>query len=167
MSRIRQVFGRDFIAIHEASVGHMVVQRNLWRSLPANNEGPEGYRQAAFRLRNDRSVNSAANLMSCWRARPPRPQLESLSAFSETALHAAAAEQHRDAPLDARSEALAVLELTALLISPRSGVLVPPRCGMHTTLTPSCLHDATLCSLKNPRSPPYKSGAWPKACCAF
>src|SRR5258708_18970327 len=31
---------------------------------------------------------------------------------------------------------------------------------MHTTLTPSCLHDATLCSLKNPRSPPYKSGAW-------
>src|SRR5258705_6008973 len=35
---------------------------------------------------------------------------------------------------------------------------------MHTTLTPSCLHDATLCSLKNPRSPPYKSGAWPKAC---
>jgi len=40
------------------------------------------------------------------------PQLESLSAFSETALHAATAEQHRDAPLDARSEALAVLELT-------------------------------------------------------
>src|SRR5882672_815780 len=40
----------------------------------------------------------------------------------------------------------------------RSGVLVPPRCGMHTTLTPSCLHDATLCSLKNPRSPPHLYG---------
>ncbi len=41
----------------------MVVATNLWRSLPAKNEGPEGYRQAAFRLRNDRSVNSAAIFM--------------------------------------------------------------------------------------------------------
>src|SRR5271165_3984251 len=35
---------------------------------------------------------------------------------------------------------------------------------MHTTLTPSCLHDVTFCSLKKPRSDPYNSGAWPKAC---
>src|SRR5271168_5287786 len=33
---------------------------------------------------------------------------------------------------------------------------------MHTTLTPSCLHDITFFSLKKPRSDPYKSGAWPK-----
>src|SRR5258708_11323380 len=39
-----------------------------------------------------------------------------LATFGETALHAATAEQHRDAPLDARAKALAVLELPALLI---------------------------------------------------
>ena len=44
------------------------------------------------------------------------PQLESLSAFGETALHAATAEQHRDAPLDTCAKALAVLELPGLLI---------------------------------------------------
>jgi hypothetical protein len=44
------------------------------------------------------------------------PQLETLSAFGETALHAATAEQHGDAPLDAGAKALAVLELPGLLI---------------------------------------------------
>src|ERR1700745_2460087 len=46
----------------------------------------------------------------------------------------------------------------------RSAVFLPPRCGMHTTLTPSCLHDARFCSLKKPRSEPYSCGARPKAC---
>src|SRR5260221_8845300 len=44
------------------------------------------------------------------------PQLKTLATLSETALHAATAEQHRDAPLDAGAKALAVLELPALLI---------------------------------------------------
>src|ERR1700704_1830576 len=35
---------------------------------------------------------------------------------------------------------------------------------MHTTLTPSCLHDVTFRSLKKPRSDPYNSGARPKVC---
>src|SRR5258708_1431714 len=63
MSRIRQVFGRDF---HRDFMKRQLDTwwlLHLWRDLPANNEGPEGYRQAAFRLRNDRSVNSAAIFM--------------------------------------------------------------------------------------------------------
>src|SRR6266576_1454020 len=44
----------------------------------------------------------------------------------------------------------------------RLAVLFPPHCGMHTTLTPSCLHDFTFCSLKKPRSEPYSCGACPK-----
>src|SRR6266853_2134459 len=44
------------------------------------------------------------------------PQLKAHATFGETALHAATAEQHRDAPLDAPAKALAVLELPALLI---------------------------------------------------
>src|SRR5258708_32915581 len=35
---------------------------------------------------------------------------------------------------------------------------MPPRCGMHTTLTPCCLHDVTFFSLKKPRSDPYNLG---------
>src|SRR5882762_4738059 len=44
------------------------------------------------------------------------PHLKSFAAFGKAALHAATAEQHRDAPLDAGAKALAVLELPALLI---------------------------------------------------
>src|SRR5450755_4596528 len=44
------------------------------------------------------------------------PQFEALAAFGETALHAATAEQHRDAALDTCAKALAVLELPGLLI---------------------------------------------------
>lgn len=43
--------------------------------------------------------------------------LEALDAFSEAALHAAAAEQHGDAPLDAGPEALSLLEGGCLLVS--------------------------------------------------
>src|SRR6266700_3929592 len=35
---------------------------------------------------------------------------------------------------------------------------------MHTTLTPSCLHDITFFSLKKPRSDPYNLGTSPKVC---
>src|ERR1700681_1403140 len=44
------------------------------------------------------------------------PQLKALATFGETTLHATAAEQHRDAPLDAGAKALALPELPALLI---------------------------------------------------
>src|SRR6516164_4385493 len=42
-------------------------------------------------------------------------QLEAFAAFGQTALHAATAEQHGDAPLDAGPEALSVLEGQRLL----------------------------------------------------
>jgi hypothetical protein len=51
------------------------------------------------------------------------PQLKTLATLSETALHAATAEQHRDAPLDVCAKALAVLELPALLIGFALGAL--------------------------------------------
>src|SRR6476620_7048626 len=35
---------------------------------------------------------------------------------------------------------------------------------MHTTLTPSCLHEFTFFSLKKPRSDPYNLGTSPKVC---
>src|SRR6267142_5444823 len=35
---------------------------------------------------------------------------------------------------------------------------------MHTTLTPSCLHELTFFSLKKPRSDPYNLGTSPKVC---
>src|SRR5258707_3599167 len=41
---------------------------------------------------------------------------------------------------------------------------MPPRCGMHTTLTPCCLHEVTFFSLKKPRSDPYNLGTPPKVC---
>src|SRR5260221_398084 len=44
----------------------------------------------------------------------------------------------------------------------RFAVFFPPRCGMHTTLTPFCLHDFTFVSLKKPRSELYNSGALAK-----
>src|SRR5262250_3208759 len=45
----------------------------------------------------------------------------------------------------------------------RAGAFLPPRCGMHTTLTPLRVHDERLCSLKKPRSAPYNCGARPNA----
>src|SRR2546423_12614949 len=43
----------------------------------------------------------------------------------------------------------------------RFTVFFPPRCGIHTTLTPFFLHDFTFVSLKKPRSELYNSGARP------
>ena len=44
------------------------------------------------------------------------PQFEALVALGKAALHAATAEQDRDAPLDAGAKALALLEVRALLL---------------------------------------------------
>src|SRR5256886_4615132 len=44
------------------------------------------------------------------------PQFEALVALGKAALHAATAEQDRDAPLDAGAKALALLEVRALLV---------------------------------------------------
>src|SRR5207302_4002918 len=44
----------------------------------------------------------------------------------------------------------------------RFTVFFPPRCGIHTTLTPFFLHDFTFVSLKKPRSELYNWGARPK-----
>jgi hypothetical protein len=44
------------------------------------------------------------------------PQVKALGPFGKTSLHAATAEQHRDAPFDARPKALAILELRTLLV---------------------------------------------------
>jgi hypothetical protein len=44
------------------------------------------------------------------------PQFEAVASFGETALHAAASEQHRDASLDAGAKALTILEDLALLV---------------------------------------------------
>ena len=46
------------------------------------------------------------------------PQLEAVASFGETALHASASEQHRDAPLDAGTKALTLLEGSARLVRP-------------------------------------------------
>src|SRR5437899_2102341 len=45
------------------------------------------------------------------------PQLEAVASLGETALHASASEQHRDAPLDASAKALTFLEDHAALVS--------------------------------------------------
>ena len=59
MSCIRQVFATRF---YEASVGRMLVATTCGGLFPQKRK-TEGYRQAAFRLRNDWSVNSAAIFM--------------------------------------------------------------------------------------------------------
>lgn len=67
----------------------------------------QGRRQAAFSSARDRPANRAAIFMRL---------LQALATFGETALHAATTEQHRDAPFDAHTKAVAVFELPALLI---------------------------------------------------
>src|SRR5438128_24513 len=67
--------------------------------------------------------------------------------------HAVTSQQDRDAPLAAGTEALALLEVRALLEGRALRSLQAAALGnAHTTLTPSDLHDARFCSLKNPRS---------------
>src|SRR5713226_6677821 len=164
MSRICQVFGRDFY--------RDFMKRHLdawWLQRPAavssrDKRRPARYRQAAFRLYNERSVNRAAIFMrllastaaathSSKRSRPSARQRFMPRPRNST-------EMRPSMPARKRWPALK----TALLsyATPRA-VLLPPRCGMHTSLTPARLHDAKFCSLKKPRSEPYSSGARPKA----
>ena len=57
------------------------------------------------------------------------PQFEAVASFGETALHAAASEQHRDAALDAGAKALTILECGAALVrfAPRCSLAAPLR----------------------------------------
>jgi hypothetical protein len=97
-------------------VGRMLAATTCGGLFPQERK-TEGYRQAAFRLRNDWSVNSAAIFMRLLASTAAATHSSNrFSAFGETALHAATAEQHRDAPLDTCAKALAVLELPRLLI---------------------------------------------------
>src|ERR1700681_480552 len=89
----------------------------LRRCLPATSRRDEeilsgGFSSAQSPVRQQRSnLHEAVGEHGC-RA----PQIESLSSFGETALHAATAEQHRDARLDTCAKALTVLERPGLLI---------------------------------------------------
>jgi hypothetical protein len=60
-------------------------------------------------------------------------QREALGAFGTAALHVATAHQHRNAPLDAGTEALALLECRRSFVSLASRRLAAaaPRCGHH------------------------------------
>jgi len=55
--------------------------------------------------------------------------MEAVASFGETALHAAASEQHRDAALDAGAKALTILECGAALVrfAPRCSLAAPLR----------------------------------------
>src|SRR5713226_9673224 len=99
---------------HEASVGRMVVAttcgglfpprtKDGWISSGGFSSGRRPVRQQGCNLHEFIGEHGRCD-----------PQLESLAAFGETALHAATAEQHRDAPLDACAKALAILELPGL-----------------------------------------------------
>src|SRR5260370_19700204 len=123
------------------------------------------YGYAAFRLHDDRCINKSAIFMRLLartaaathiskRSRPSARQRFMPRPRNNTEMRPSMPARKR----------WPFLNSELFSYASRSGALAPPRCGMHTTLTPSCLRDATLCSLKNPRSDPYKSGAWPKAC---
>jgi hypothetical protein len=71
-----------------------------------------------LRQRLERLVNSSPMIMRLGGHRGTDKQHEALGAFGATALHAAATHQHRDAPLDAGTEALALLERRRSFVSP-------------------------------------------------
>src|SRR5882757_6638903 len=117
MSRIRQVFGRDFHRdFMKRQLDTWWLQRTCGGLFPPTTKGRRDIVRRLFVCAMI-GPSQRCNLHEVVGEHGRRdPQLESLSAFSETALHAATAEQHRDAPLDAGAKALAVLELPALLI---------------------------------------------------
>src|SRR6202140_238045 len=131
--------------------------------LSATSEGVEGYCQAAFRLRNDRSVNRAAIF---------KRLLASTAAATHNAKRSLPSARQRFMPRPRNSTEMRPSmparkrcpSLKAVLLSYalRFTVFFPPRCGMHTTLTPFFLQDFTFVSLKKPRSELYNSGARPK-----
>ena len=64
-------------------------------------------------------------------------QFEMLGTLDQCALHAAPAKQHGDAAFDADTESLPLLERPALSSASRSGLRVPPDCGMQGRVTPA------------------------------
>src|SRR5206468_8979764 len=90
--------------------------------------------------------------------------LETLAALERAPLHPAAAEQHRDAALNAGAESLPFLNSLLRSRASCSAVLCPPRCGMETWVTPPFSQDCTFSALKKPRSAAYSSGGLPKVC---
>src|SRR6478736_9270355 len=119
--------------------------------------------QAAFRLRDDRVISSAAILSrllastaapthNSKRSRPSARQRFMPRPRNSTEMRPSMPARKRCPSLKAGLFSYAL----------RFTVFFPPRCGMHTTLTPFCLHDFTFVSLKKPRSELYNSGARPK-----
>jgi len=66
MSRIRQVFGRDFHRdFMKRQLDTWWLQRTCGGLFPPTTKGRRDNRQAAFRLRNDRGFFSEKNVTSC------------------------------------------------------------------------------------------------------
>jgi hypothetical protein len=81
-------------------------------------------------------------------------QREALGAFAATALRAAATHQHRDAPLDAGTEALTLPERRRSFVSLALRRLAATALRKLTAATPPRTQTAPLFSLKKPRSAP-------------
>src|SRR6266849_1157468 len=137
----------------------------LWQFLICWGGGGLHVGQANFRRRDDGFVSIAAILMRL---------LASTAAPSHNSKRSGPSARQRFMPrprnrtemrpsMPARKR-WPSLKSAVFSYASRSAVFLPPRCGMHTTLTPACLHDARFCSLKKPRSVPYSSGTRPKAC---
>ena len=118
------------------------------------------YRSTPLRRRLGRCINSVPMIMRLLASTAAATNSSKRSrAFGETALHAATAEQHRDAPLDAGAKALAVLERRGSFIGLAFGGFgaAPLRYAHHLdALLPSMT--ITFLSLKKPRSAPYNCG---------
>ena len=95
--------------------------------------------QAALRLRGDRVRQQCRNSHEVVGEHSgAHPQFEAVASFGETALHAAASEQHRDASLDAGAKALTILECRAALVR------FAPRCSLAAPLRDAHLLDASV-----------------------
>ena len=114
-------------------VGKLLARDTLSRGRSDLPEAGLRVGQAALRLRGDRAVSSAAILHEVVGEHSgAAPQFEAFASFGETALHAAASEQHRDASLDAGAKALTVLECRAALVRLASRCsLAAPRRNAH------------------------------------
>ena len=158
--------GRVFSSLGSVLLGKLSARDTLSRGrsdLPGS--GP-AYRSAAFRLRGDQLVSSAAIFMRLLASTAaPTHNSKRSRLRRDSASCRGLGTAPRCVPR-CRRESAGLLECRAASRRLRvRGVFLPPRCGMHTSLTPACLHDAKFCSLKKPRSEPYSSGARPKACC--
>src|SRR5437899_8002424 len=143
-----------------ASDGRLRFRKTV-RPLGKRESGRECY--AALRLRDDRFVSKAAILIrllastaapthNSKRWRPSAGQRFMPRPRNNTEMRPSMPARKRCPFLKARLFSYAS----------HTRVFFPPRCGMHTTLTPFRLQEFTFFSLKKPRSEPYNSGAWPK-----